>query len=199
MRLRKLLTAGLTVLAVVLVVLAVWIIDSRSRYPSYLQFELTPLKDRIVSGSSIVWAHPIPNSRLTLSDYNKGMSRPGQSASSSDSAPYNICILSEPLSGRDRLCDLPGGETTPCPPTLIPPTLNEFYDNVQVFIDGTSANVEALGSDNILEIPEPILSNAYYLCYRIPLEAGAHRVRYSFRWTASKINDVVEWEFTIVN
>ncbi|CAG0971412.1 hypothetical protein ANRL4_01287 [Anaerolineae bacterium] len=170
--------------------------NNGSQSLSPLSIELTPLESRRVQGVSYVLAHPMPNSTLKLEDYNRGMQRPGVNLPMKDT--YNICILSEPLAGRNKACNLPGGRETPCP-TFPPPARDDFFRDVEIVLDGKQINGGRIGENNTLEIPDSILVGGYYLCYRMPLSIGTHRLRYTFHWQPGNIADTAEWEFTLVD
>lgn len=196
MKVRILVAGSLSLLLVT--VLGVLFSDSNngSQSLSPLSIELTPLESRRVQEVPYVLAHPLPNSGLRLEEYNRGMQRPGVNISMKDT--YNICIFSEPLAGRNKACNLPGGHETPCS-TFPPPTQDDFFRGVEIVLDGKQINGGRIGEANTLEIPDPILVGGYYLCYRMPLSIGTHRLRYTFHWQPGNITDTAEWEFTLVD
>jgi hypothetical protein len=179
-----------------LVIVSLLSISGRPNPSEPLSINLTPLEASVIKGANLL-VHPLPDAALTLNEYERGMK---QTRLDGSSGIYNICILADPFVGNHRLCELPGIPSTPgtpCP-TFQSPTASDFWNNVEVFLDGRQINGGRIGRENTLEEPHSYLYDAYNMCYCIALEVGIHRMKYIFRWPPENITDAAEWEFTII-
>jgi len=166
-----------------------------------LDIDLTPLPAREVDGVPYVLAHPIPGSILSMEEYNRGMMK---SIDIHTSERYDICVYTEVLYGRDRICDLPPALNATVTPTPNPDCRSlayllgtDFRPHIQIFLDDKLISGGVLGEENTLEISDYLGRDSYYLCYRVPLESGVHKMKYVFEWEPENILDVGEWEFTL--
>lgn len=205
---------GLAILIVVLVGLSLTF-ENLPRIPlggSLLQANPT-LNDSwgsingIVNGPPSVWAFPGPYAGLTQVEYQQGIPGPDTSPTEQMATWYNICVYTDPLSGRVAIANIPVGipGRAPSPSaydlsaTSLPITFTDaiFWENVELWLDGQQLNAMEWPKDMALQMRQSDYS-AYYLCYRIELEVGIHYMRYVFYWEPANISDIGEWEFTIM-
>ena len=158
-----------------------------------------PLAEGAVPGPLALYVYPQPGAQLTTDEYNKGIPIPVQGKMSDFTC--NLVIHTDILFGRQHVCSLFDNSLSPSTPciTFQTPTDTDFFSNVEIWVDNQQVNGGKLGSENTNEVQDSSIQGGYYLCYRLQLNSGSHKMRYIFQWLQGNILDTGEWPFSIVN
>jgi hypothetical protein len=141
--------------------------------------------------------YPAPNATISIGDYQRG----SVFGSLLSSTPYNVCVFAQIIT--NKFC-VPRQFITPppstdweCPRLGKNWTSTDFRPYVQIYLDREAISGEQADSEHSLEEYDPMIHNAFYFCYRIPLDPGEHTMRYEFTLPEENIYDTAEWSFTI--